>query len=54
MHLTFKRALPFAAIAAASIAASPAIAADASYFKGKTLKIVIPYGPGGTYDKYGA
>ena len=22
-------------------------------FEGKTIKIVIPYGPGGTYDKYG-
>lgn len=54
MYSTFKRALPFAVIAAAGIAASPAIAADASYFSGKTLKIVIPYGPGGTYDKYGS
>ena len=54
MHLTFKRALPFAAIALAGFTASSAIAADAAYFKGKTLKIVIPYGPGGTYDKYGS
>lgn len=54
MQSTFKRALPFAVIAAAGIAASPVIAADASYFKGKTMKIVIPYGPGGTYDKYGS
>ena len=54
MHSTFKRALPFAVLAAASIAASPVIAADASFFKGKTMKIVIPYGPGGTYDKYGS
>lgn len=28
-------------------------AADANYFRGKTMKVVIPYGPGGTYDKYG-
>ncbi len=28
-------------------------AADDSSFAGKTMKIVIPYGPGGTYDKYG-
>jgi len=28
-------------------------AADESHFKGKTMTIVIPYGPGGTYDKYG-
>jgi tripartite-type tricarboxylate transporter receptor subunit TctC len=46
--------LPFAVIAATSLAAGPVIAADASYFEGKTMKIVIPYGPGGTYDKYGA
>lgn len=54
MHLTFKEALPLAAIAALGLAVSPAIAADASYFKDKTMKIVIPYGPGGTYDKYGS
>jgi tripartite-type tricarboxylate transporter receptor subunit TctC len=54
MQLTIRKALPFAAIAAMGLAVSPAVAADASYFKGKTLKIVIPYGPGGTYDKYGS
>lgn len=27
-------------------------AADANYFKGKTMKIIVPYGPGGTYDQY--
>ena len=41
-----------AAAVAISVSA-PAIAADAGYFKNKTMKIVIPYGPGGTYDKYG-
>jgi tripartite-type tricarboxylate transporter receptor subunit TctC len=54
MYSIFKRALPLAVVAAAGIAAGQAIAADASYFAGKTLKIVIPYGPGGTYDKYGS
>ena len=53
MHLTFRNALSFAAIAAMGGVVSSAIAADADYFKGKTMKIVIPYGPGGTYDKYG-
>ena len=54
MQSIFKRALPLAVVAAVGIATSPVIAADASYFAGKTLKIVIPYGPGGTYDKYGS
>ena len=53
MHLIFKRFLPLAIIAAAGVAASPALAQEAAFFKGKTMKIVIPYGPGGTYDKYG-
>ena len=38
--------------AAAMILPVVAGAADMSHFKGKTMKIVIPYGPGGTYDKY--
>ena len=38
-----------AAIAAAATGASAA----AMNYEGKTIKIVIPYGPGGTYDKYG-
>ena len=54
MHKKYKTALPLAAIAAMGLAVSPAIAAgDADLFKGKLMKIVIPYGPGGTYDKYG-
>lgn len=40
----------FAAFAALTVG-SPAWAA--TNFEGKTIKIVIPYGPGGTYDKYG-
>ena len=39
-----------AAFAALTVA-GPAWAATS--FEGKTIKIVIPYGPGGTYDKYG-
>jgi tripartite-type tricarboxylate transporter receptor subunit TctC len=30
-----------------------AISAASMNFEGKRIKIVIPYGPGGTYDKYG-
>lgn len=45
-------ALGLAAMIAAGAAIVPG-AADAMDFKGKTIKIVIPYGPGGTYDKYG-
>jgi tripartite-type tricarboxylate transporter receptor subunit TctC len=42
------------AIGIAGIAATPAIAASMdTHFKGKTVTILIPYGPGGTYDKYG-
>jgi tripartite-type tricarboxylate transporter receptor subunit TctC len=53
MYSVIKKALPLAAIAALGLGVTPVIAADASYFKDKTMKIVIPYGPGGTYDKYG-
>ena len=31
----------------------PTAASAQVMYKGKTIKIVIPYGPGGTYDKYG-
>ena len=53
MYSVMKKALPLAAIAAVGLGVTPLIAADASHFEGKTMKIVIPYGPGGTYDKYG-
>ena len=53
MYSVMKKALPLAAIAALGLGATPVIAADASFFKDKTMKIVIPYGPGGTYDQYG-
>ncbi len=44
----------FAGIAASATLAGAATSASAAMdFAGKTIKIVIPYGPGGTYDKYG-
>lgn len=39
--------------ATAAFSASATIASAEMNFEGKTFKIVIPYGPGGTYDKYG-
>lgn len=51
MSKFIKRSLGVVALAAAAfVVSSAAIAADD--FKGKTAKIVIPYGPGGTYDNY--
>ena len=32
---------------------SPAIASAKVSYEGRTIKIIVPYGPGGTYDKYG-
>lgn len=32
---------------------SPMSASAKTSFEGRTIKIIIPYGPGGTYDKYG-
>ncbi len=43
----------FAAALGAGLVLTPLAATHAMDFAGKTLKIVIPYGPGGTYDKYG-
>lgn len=37
----------------AMAATTTTASAEATNFEGKTIKIVIPYGPGGTYDKYG-
>jgi tripartite-type tricarboxylate transporter receptor subunit TctC len=43
------------AITAAGITSTSTFAADvADLYKGRTITIAIPYGPGGTYDKYGA
>jgi tripartite-type tricarboxylate transporter receptor subunit TctC len=44
------RILLSTAAALAALCSGTASAAD--YFAGKTMKIVVPYGPGGTYDKY--
>lgn len=42
-----------ALLAAAAVSGTPAAAQDAaSYYKGKTGKIVVGYGPGGGYDAY--
>ena len=35
-------------------ASSVAHASTADHFQDRTITIVIPYGPGGTYDKYGS
>lgn len=45
-------ALGAVTIFAAALAASGTAVAMDGYFKDKTVKIVIPYGPGGTYDNY--
>ncbi len=41
--------VPLAAAAALALSATTVSAQD---WSGKTLKIIVPYGPGGTYDKY--
>ena len=42
------------ALAGAAMASAPASANGvADYYKNKTITILIPYGPGGTYDQYG-
>jgi tripartite-type tricarboxylate transporter receptor subunit TctC len=45
-------ALPVALIAITGLNAAPAGAADAEYFKGKTVTIAIGYGFGGSYGMY--
>jgi len=37
----------------AILLASPALGADADYFKGKTITYIVATGPGGGYDTYG-
>jgi tripartite-type tricarboxylate transporter receptor subunit TctC len=50
--MILKRITPLGvALAAAAMLVSPAIV-SAQDWSGKTLKIVVPYPPGGTYDKY--
>ena len=40
------------AIAAIAAMAMSPVTVSAQDYKGKTVKILVPYGPGGTYDKY--
>ncbi|MGY9018704.1 MAG: Bug family tripartite tricarboxylate transporter substrate binding protein [Alphaproteobacteria bacterium] len=48
-----KMALTVALCAAVTISAAvPQVVAKDGYFAGKTIKITVPYGPGGTYDQY--
>lgn len=49
----FGIALAAAGAMAVGLAAGPAQAQDAmSFFKGKTVKVIVPYGPGGGFDTY--
>jgi tripartite-type tricarboxylate transporter receptor subunit TctC len=41
-----------AAVAAMTAVAAVSGLASAQDYSGKTVKILVPYGPGGTYDKY--
>lgn len=55
MSLTFRKSLPVAALAAAATfitAPASAMMDVAKHYKGKTVVILIGYGPGGTYDQY--
>jgi len=52
MFKTAKIAMP--AMLLAGVMAAPAAADVAGHFKNRTVTVIIPYGPGGTYDKYGA
>jgi len=42
----------FAALLAATLLASPALAQDADFYKGKSVDLYIGYAPGGGYDTY--
>ena len=52
-----KKALGAFVAVAAFTTATPGFAGGhgnvAAHYKNKTITILIPYGPGGTYDKYG-
>lgn len=48
-----KGVIALAAIVATAFTVNAGSAAAEMSYKDKTIKIVIPYGPGGTYDKYG-
>ena len=53
MNRTTRMLVTGLAAGLAMAAATTTASAEAMNFEGKTIKIVIPYGPGGTYDKYG-
>ena len=52
MSSPYKWAIPAALIAMAGLSAPAAFAAEASYFKGRTVTINIGYGFGGSYGMY--
>lgn len=52
MFSDIKGALPVALIATTGLFAAPALAADAGYFRDKTITINIGYGFGGSYGMY--
>lgn len=53
MNRTIRMLVTGLAAGLAMAATTTTASAEATSFEGKTIKIVIPYGPGGTYDKYG-
>lgn len=53
MNITTRTLVAGVAAGLAIAATAGTVSAAAMNFEGKTIKIVIPYGPGGTYDKYG-
>ena len=54
VHVSFQKLAVTGALCAAVTfsAAIPQVVAKDGYFAGKTIKITVPYGPGGTYDQY--
>ena len=52
MISSIRWALPVALIAMTGLNTAPVDAADANYFKGKTMTITIGYGFGGSYGMY--
>lgn len=54
MFLSTLRTAGVAALALSALFANPAVAEDASsFYSGKTVKLYIGFGPGGSYDLYG-
>ena len=53
--MLYKIKLGLPVVLAASKVLTTAMANElGDHYKGKTITITIPYGPGGTYDKYGS